>query len=46
MRSVLLGSVSSQVVDASPCPLLIVPRGIHAGDAPGEPARAEAMLGD
>jgi nucleotide-binding universal stress UspA family protein len=46
VRSVLLGSVSAQVVDASPCPLLVVPRGVHAGDAPGEPARAEAMLGN
>ena len=40
VRSVLLGSVSAQIVDAAPCPLLVVPR---AGHADGE-AEAEVPL--
>ena len=31
LRGVLLGSVSRQLVRTAPCPLIVTPRGIHAG---------------
>jgi nucleotide-binding universal stress UspA family protein len=44
LRSVLLGSVSSRLIDRAACPVVIVPRGVHA-EAPsaapvGQPAHA------
>jgi nucleotide-binding universal stress UspA family protein len=46
LRSVLLGSVSSQLIDASPCPLLVVPRMDHTGDRSGDPAPVKASLSE
>jgi len=36
LRRVLLGSVSSALVKSAPCPVLVVPRGVHASDSAGE----------
>lgn len=32
LRRVLLGGVSSRVIQAAPCPVLLMPRGVEAGD--------------
>jgi nucleotide-binding universal stress UspA family protein len=42
LRSTLLGGVSSALVEHAHCPVLIVPRGVHAADAVSEPSGAVA----
>jgi nucleotide-binding universal stress UspA family protein len=42
LRSTLLGAVSSSLVEHAHCPVLIVPRGVHAADTATEPAAAIA----
>ena len=42
LRGVLLGSVSRQLVRTAPCPLIVTPRGIHAGSDPSKPVEVEA----
>jgi nucleotide-binding universal stress UspA family protein len=42
VRSVLLGSVSSPLIERAACPVIVVPRGVHP-DAPEEsPVEAAA----
>jgi nucleotide-binding universal stress UspA family protein len=43
MRSALLGGVSSSLIEHAHCPVLIVPRGVHAAGSAGEPAGVAAQ---
>ena len=42
LRSVLLGGVSGPLIERAACPVVVVPRGVHAEALVGEPAREAA----
>jgi nucleotide-binding universal stress UspA family protein len=42
LKSTLLGGVSSALVEHAHCPVLIVPRGVHAAETAGEPTGVAA----
>jgi nucleotide-binding universal stress UspA family protein len=42
LRSALLGSVSSRLIDRAACPVVIVPRGVHAEAPSGAPVEQPA----
>ena len=44
LRSTLLGGVSSSLVEHAHCPVLIVPRGVHAAEARDERSDAVAHV--